>query len=74
MGSIVIPQLALATRGPKSSQEQHPVWFDNLQTQPQAFMQLRDGRAPITANLLSEEEKRSDWQRLCENTPNDSPY
>lgn len=54
--------------------ERHPAWSYNLQADPQAFMQLRDERAPVRAAQLSDEEKETVWERLCDNIPNYSAY
>ena len=54
--------------------ERHPAWSYNLEADPQAFMQLRDERVPVRADPLSDAEKESVWQRLCDNIPNYSAY
>lgn len=54
--------------------ERHPAWSYNLQADPQSFMQLRQERIAVTAELLGDEEKESVWQRLCENIPNYASY
>jgi hypothetical protein len=37
-------------------------------------MQLRDEEIPVCAEQLSDEEKDSVWERLCDNIPNYSAY
>jgi deazaflavin-dependent oxidoreductase (nitroreductase family) len=54
--------------------ERHPAWSYNLQADSQAFMQLRDEKIPVRAEQLSDEEKESVWERLCDNIPNYSAY
>lgn len=54
--------------------ERHPAWSYNLQADPKAFMQLRDERVSVLAEVLSDEEKEFVWQRLCENIPNYAAY
>jgi deazaflavin-dependent oxidoreductase (nitroreductase family) len=54
--------------------ESHPAWSYNLQADPRAFMQLRDEKIPVCAEQLSDEEKASVWQKLCDNIPNYSTY
>ncbi len=52
----------------------HPAWSYNLQADPRAHMQLQDTRVPINAEQLSDEDKASVWERLCDNIPNYSTY
>lgn len=54
--------------------ERHPAWSYNLQADPNAFMQLRDERVPVRAERLSDDEKKSVWDRLCDNIPNYAAY
>ena len=54
--------------------ERHPSWSYNLQADSRAFMQRRDEKIPVCAEQLSDEEKASVWQKLCDNIPNYAAY
>ena len=54
--------------------ERHPAWSYNLQADARAVMQLQDTLISVDAERLSEEDKETVWQRLCDNIPNYSAY
>ena len=54
--------------------DRHPAWSYNLTAEPEAFIQLKDKKTAVIAELLSDEEKESVWNRLVSNIPNYSAY
>jgi deazaflavin-dependent oxidoreductase (nitroreductase family) len=54
--------------------ERHPAWSYNLTAEPEAYIQLKDKKTAVIAELLSDEEKESVWDRLVSNIPNYSAY
>ena len=57
-----------------SGGERHPAWSYNLTAEPEAYIQLKDKKTAVIAELLSDEEKESVWDRLVSNIPNYSAY
>jgi deazaflavin-dependent oxidoreductase (nitroreductase family) len=43
---------------------QHPAWYFNLVADPHAEVQIGRGRFPVTARIVSAEEKAALWPRL----------
>jgi deazaflavin-dependent oxidoreductase (nitroreductase family) len=54
--------------------DRHPAWSHNLTAEPEAYIQLKDKKIAVIAELLSDEEKESVWNRLVSNIPNYSAY
>lgn len=54
--------------------KQHPAWSHNLDADPNATMQIKRDPVPVRAELLSDYEKESVWERLVDNIPNYKVY
>ena len=47
----------------------HPAWFFNLQSHPEATVQVKKVQMPVTAEVANPEKKRELWARLLEVAP-----
>jgi len=54
--------------------EKHPAWTGNLMKSPEALVTYRGRRTPVTARLLSDEEKAAIWPRLLTVWPTYDSY
>ena len=52
----------------------HPAWSYNLDSDPNATMQIKRHPIPVRAELLNDDEKESVWERLVDNIPNYKVY
>ncbi|OHV21347.1 nitroreductase [Parafrankia soli] len=52
----------------------HPAWYLNLQTDPQAEIQVRAERIAVTARTATPEEKPRLWKIMTESWPNYDVY
>ena len=54
--------------------EKHPGWFFNVQSHPQATIEVKAKRIPVTAEVAGPEKKPELWTRLVEVAPNFAGY
>ena len=52
----------------------HPSWYRNVQANPQAEIQVKTERFPVTAHTASDDEKPRLWQIMRELWPNYDVY
>ena len=52
----------------------HPAWFFNLQSHPQATIQVKKVQIPVTAEVANPEKRRELWARLIEVAPGYANY
>jgi deazaflavin-dependent oxidoreductase (nitroreductase family) len=50
-------------------QPKHPAWSSNLLSNPKGVVQLGEASYPVTAHLLTSEEKACLWPQLCQFCP-----
>lgn len=60
--------------GSNFGQEKHPAWTANLIANPDASVSFRGKDTPVTARLLTAEEKAETWPRLVKFWPNYDVY
>jgi deazaflavin-dependent oxidoreductase (nitroreductase family) len=53
----------------KGGAAQHPGWFENLQAQPDAAIQVRDEEIPVRARVAEGEERERLWRLMAEVWP-----
>src|SRR5436190_5371199 len=54
--------------------DKHPGWFFNIQSNPQATIQVKDKHVKVTAEIAGKEKKSELWARLVEVAPNFAGY
>jgi F420H(2)-dependent quinone reductase len=52
----------------------HPAWFFNLESHPEATVQVKRVQMPVTAEVANPEKKRELWARLLEVAPGYANY
>jgi F420H(2)-dependent quinone reductase len=52
----------------------HPAWFFNLESHPEATVQVKKVQMPVTAEVANPEKKRELWARLLEVAPSIANY
>lgn len=60
--------------GSNFGKESHPAWTANLIANPEAEVSFKAKTTPVTAHLLTAEEKARVWPRLLEFWPNYAVY
>ena len=60
--------------GSNFGRQNHPAWTHNLIANPEATVQFKGTSYPVTARLLSEEEKQEMWPRIIKLWPNFNKY
>lgn len=60
--------------GSNFGRESHPAWTANLIANPEAEVSFKAKATPVTAHLLTTEEKAAAWPRLVEFWPNYEVY
>jgi deazaflavin-dependent oxidoreductase (nitroreductase family) len=53
---------------------QHPVWFLNLESRPEATIQVQKRQLPVKAETANPEKRRELWARLLEVAPGYANY
>ena len=53
----------------KGGAPEHPAWFNNLQANPQAEIQVRDEHIPVLASVAAGEERARLWSLMVEAWP-----
>lgn len=53
----------------KGGWPEHPLWFQNLQAQPDATIQVRDEEIPVRASVAEGEERERLWRLMTEVWP-----
>jgi deazaflavin-dependent oxidoreductase (nitroreductase family) len=65
----------LALVASKGGMSQHPLWFRNLEANPNVEVELPGtGKIPMLAQRASDEEKALLWPRLCQIYPDYADY
>jgi deazaflavin-dependent oxidoreductase (nitroreductase family) len=54
--------------------DKHPSWFFNIQSHPQATIQVKEKHIPVTAEIAGPEKKPEHWAQLVEGAPNFAGY
>ena len=60
--------------GSNFGREHHPAWSSNLLAEPEATVSYRRETFPVTAHLLTDEEKDAVWPELTKMWPNYDRY
>lgn len=60
--------------GSNFGRQNHPAWTHNLLANPEATVAFKGSSYPVTARLLSEEEKQAMWPRIIKLWPNFNKY
>src|SRR5579884_3094849 len=53
----------------KGGWPQHPIWFQNLQADPDAEIELPGEKVPVRASVAEGEERARLWSMMCEVWP-----
>jgi deazaflavin-dependent oxidoreductase (nitroreductase family) len=53
----------------KGGAPEHPGWYENLQTNPEAVIEVRDERVPVQASTAAGEERARLWTLMAEVWP-----
>jgi F420H(2)-dependent quinone reductase len=54
--------------------DKHPAWFFNVQSNPQATIEVKDKKIPVVAEVAGSEKKPELWAQLVELAPNFAGY
>ena len=52
----------------------HPAWYHNLKSQPQVTVQVLDQVIPVTAEVLTGEDRLQAWQQVITSAPSYAGY
>ena len=52
----------------------NPAWYYNLKSHPQVTVQVLDKVIPVTAEILSGEDRAQAWQQVISEAPNYAAY
>jgi deazaflavin-dependent oxidoreductase (nitroreductase family) len=63
--------LVVASNG---GQPNHPSWYHNLMSHPQATVQVLDKVVPVTAEVLTGETRAQAWQQVISSAPAYAAY
>lgn len=58
----------------KGGADEPPAWFLNLQSNPEAQVQVKDERVAVRARVATDEEKPAMWSRMVEVWPSYDEY
>ncbi len=58
----------------KGGAEANPSWFENLQVDPEATIEVKDETVPVRATIAAGEERARLWSSMCEVWPAYNDY